>query len=48
MAFSKITGTKIFSWQHGGFYGIGKFSVYENYQISVSDKFFHGDGKIIM
>ncbi len=40
MAFSKITGTKILSWQHGGFFGIGKFSVYENYQLLVSDKFF--------
>ena len=40
MALSKMNGTKILTWQHGGFFGIGKFSVYENYQISVSDKFF--------
>ena len=40
MALSKMNGTKILTWQHGGNFGIGKFSVYENYQISISDKFF--------
>lgn len=40
MGISKINGTKILTWQHGGFFGVGKFSVYENYQISVSDMFF--------
>lgn len=40
MAISKMNGSKILTWQHGGYFGIGKFSVYENYQIAISDKFF--------
>ena len=40
MALAKMNGAKILTWQHGGHFGIGKFSVYENYQVSISDKFF--------
>ena len=35
-----MNGAMILTWQHGGHFGIGKFSVYENYQVSISDKFF--------